>query len=345
MRRSCARPSSSRARRSSERPLSGHTRPRAPAWGRNVCRMCHHHAYNGLPHFKGPLPPSAPAGSRHASCGTAYYRGLYSQPPLGETRREQACLSAGTGARSSRHCGMPPRRADVNGAPSLKPFGSSRALLRAAFGSTPLGGGIRQPPQRGARRFAASSPSRGLRISPLVLAMAASAVTRSEGGGGRQRTACDRPAMAARERRSAPRPGVAPNQVGAPVPRHGFRPACTPFAFLLHHATGRPAIIGWATGDAAHREENGGLFRAPIPHAPDGLCPVGPRRCGGGLGVRQAIRRAALHRAVQPLRRELRRVPRPARRAWRGGAAVSEAEGGEGHAPRAARRRGRAPAP
>ena len=73
------------------------------AHGKCVCQMCNHHVHSGLPHFEGPLPPSAPAGSRHASCGTAHYQGLYSQPPLGKTRRKQACLSAGTGACSSRH--------------------------------------------------------------------------------------------------------------------------------------------------------------------------------------------------------------------------------------------------
>jgi len=53
----------------------------------------------------GRLPLSVPAGSRHACCGPANYRGLYSQPPLGNTRRKPARLSAGTGARCSRHSG------------------------------------------------------------------------------------------------------------------------------------------------------------------------------------------------------------------------------------------------
>jgi len=123
--------------------------------GRSVCRMCTHHAHNGSPHLDGPLPPSVPAGSRHASCGTAHYRGLYSQPPLGKNRRKQACLSAGTGARSSRHWRMPLPPTDAGGAGHLDPCASSPGLWRAAFGVTPSG--VVYPPAAAARGTAVCS--------------------------------------------------------------------------------------------------------------------------------------------------------------------------------------------
>ena len=117
--------------------------------GKNVRRMCDHHAHNGWPHFDGPLPPSVPAGSRHASCGPANYRGLYAQPPLGNTRRKQACLSAGTGARSSRHresssatCAYPAR---VLGRGKLglgTPYGIERLCGRSRKACSSLATGV-----------------------------------------------------------------------------------------------------------------------------------------------------------------------------------------------------------
>ena len=94
------------------------------AHGKCVCQMCKHRAYDGLPHHEGPLRPSVPASSRHASCGLASYRGLSPQPPVGKTRRKQACLSAGTEPRSSHHWGGP------------------SPLHRAAFGLRPSGAGV-----------------------------------------------------------------------------------------------------------------------------------------------------------------------------------------------------------
>ena len=123
--------------------------------GKSVCRMCNPHAHNGLPHFDAPLAPSVPASSRHASCGPAHYRGLVPQPPLGNTRRRQACLSAGTEARSSRHWRMPLSPTDASGTGRLNPCASSPALCRAAFRVTPSGVGY--PPAAVARGTAVCS--------------------------------------------------------------------------------------------------------------------------------------------------------------------------------------------
>ena len=248
-------------------------RLRAPN-GRNDCHVRNHHAHHGLPHFGGPLPPqSLPArgtllAARPAIGGCTHSPHAGGPAANKRASRQGLCLAAHAIGACHFHRLTPAAQTASSRAPQVLRCAAPRS------GSHRQVWGTRQPPQRGAGRFAAASPRRGLRISPLVLAMAASAVTRSEGGGGRHGAFWSAPVV------TAPQGPSRPSEVsgGSEVLRHSAEPnglrmtCCGAFMGVERCLDGGPdrssvwhrrSCSSWSQGAVAWLAKSSGS-RAPI---------------------------------------------------------------------------------